>query len=126
MGAEVGQVRTCAQTDRGVRMGARDDQVEEMLRRAVEFLRARIELAQVFLFGSHANDRADEWSDIDLAVFSPDAASMTLVDRAGLATDLQLECGSELEPHFFPATALEDPQPGSFVGHILETGKRVV
>jgi predicted nucleotidyltransferase len=93
---------------------------------AVEFLRVRIELAQVFLFGSHADGRADDWSDIDLAVFSPDAASMTLVDRAGLATDLQLACGLELEPHFFPATALENPEPGSFVRHILETGKRVV
>lgn len=104
--------------------GAAD--VASRVQAAVEFLRGRIKLAQVFLFGSHAHDRAHEWSDIDLAVFSPAASSMTLVDRAGLATDLQLTCGSELEPHFFPATALEDPKPGSFVRHILKTGKRVV
>jgi predicted nucleotidyltransferase len=32
---------------------------------------------QAVLFGSHARGRADEWSDVDLAVISPDFARMS-------------------------------------------------
>lgn len=99
--------------------------VEARVQAAIDFLRERIELTRVILFGSQAADTAHEWSDIDLAIFSPDVAGMELLDKVRLATDLQLSCGAELEPHFFPASALTDAQAGSFVKHILDTGKRV-
>jgi len=93
--------------------------VEARVQAAIDFLRERIELTRVVLFGSQAENRAHEWSDIDLV------AGMKFLDKVKLATDLQLSCGAELEPHFFPASALTNAQPGSFVKHILESGKRV-
>ena len=107
-------------------MAPRDDQVEEMLRRALDFLRDEIEVTNAVLFGSRARGDSHEASDIDLAVFSPDVVALGLRGRASLAARLRLTCGLEFEPHFFPASALTDAPPGSFVRHILETGKRVV
>ena len=49
---------------------------EELVRRAIEYLRRRIRVDQAVLFGSHARGDADRWSDIDLAVFSSDFARM--------------------------------------------------
>ena len=102
-----------------------EQQLQNLVCCAVEYLRERIELAAAFVFGSQAANRAHRWSDIDLAVFSPDVAAMKFLEKVRLATDLQLSCGAEIEPHFFPASALTDAEPGSFVSHILETGKKV-
>jgi len=104
---------------------ARGHRVEQIIKGAVEFLRQEIEVSQVVVFGSTANGERYEWSDIDLAVFSPDVAGMKFLEKVRLATDLQLSCGAELELHFFPASALTDAEPGSFVRHVLETGKKV-
>ena len=106
-------------------MATRAVDVEARMEAAIDFLRGRIELTRVVLFGSQAANRAHRWSDIDLAVFSPDVAGMKFLEKVRLATDLQLSCGAELELHFFPASALTDAEPGSFVSHILETGKKV-
>ena len=103
----------------------RDHQVEEMIKRAVAFLHEEIEVSQVVVFGSTVTGERDESSDVDLAIFSPDVAELGLRGRANLAARVRLGCALELEPHFFPAFALTDAQPGSFVKHILDTGKRV-
>ncbi len=96
-----------------------------MIERAIDFLRGEIEVSQVVVFGSTAAGERHEASDIDLAIFSPNVVKLGLRGRAFLAARLRLSCGLELEPHFFPASALTDAEPGSFVSHILETGKKV-
>jgi len=96
-----------------------------MVTRAVDFLREEIEVSRAVIFGSTVTGATHEASDVDLAIFSPDVAELGLRGRANLAARVRLGCGLELEPHFFPASALRDAQPGSFVKHILDTGKRV-
>jgi predicted nucleotidyltransferase len=54
---------------------------------------------QAILFGSHARGTADEWSDVDLAVISPDFGRMP--------------------------RDLAEARPTNFLGHILAEGKRV-
>ncbi len=100
--------------------------VTKALDAAAAFLTKRLRDAKVMLFGSHVHGVADEWSDIDIAVFSPDVAGMGLMQRVRLATELQLACGLELEPHFFPDTYLDNPPEASFAKHIVETGRRIV
>jgi len=51
--------------------------VEKAIRQTInafitELKKNKIEVAKVILFGSHASGRADEYSDIDVAVVSPD------------------------------------------------------
>ncbi len=97
-----------------------------MIDAAVRFLSGRITISATVLFGSQATGESHDWSDIDLAVFTPDAERLTFMDRVRLATELQMACGFELEPHFFPEWALHDPPKGSFAEHVIKTGKRIV
>lgn len=47
-------------------------EVADFCRRAVEALRAKLPVREVWLFGSHAEGRANEHSDVDLFVVLPD------------------------------------------------------
>ncbi|MFO8082320.1 MAG: nucleotidyltransferase domain-containing protein [Armatimonadota bacterium] len=107
-------------------MVAAQDQVTNSVEAAVEFLREQIDITAVYLFGSQVSGDTHEFSDIDLAIFSTDASELGLLGRMKLGARMQLACGDELEPHFFPARALEDPPRGSFAEHVLKEGKRII
>lgn len=47
-------------------------EVTDFCRRAVEALRAKLPVREVWLFGSHAEGKANEHSDVDLFVVLPD------------------------------------------------------
>lgn len=52
-------------------------EVADFCRRAVEALRAKLPVREVWLFGSHVEGRANEHSDVDLFVVLPDDHGMT-------------------------------------------------
>ncbi|MGH8009498.1 MAG: nucleotidyltransferase domain-containing protein, partial [Candidatus Binatia bacterium] len=70
---------------------------KKVVRRAINHLRQKIQVQQVILFGSHAKGKADKWSDIDLAVISPDFSRMShrktidLLAEVALAVDPSIE-----------------------------------
>jgi predicted nucleotidyltransferase len=100
--------------------------LEPLIKRAANVLADRVRVSAVYLFGSRVSGDTDEFSDIDIAVFSPDVEKLGLLGRARLGTSVRMKCHRDLEPHFFPARALEDPPKGSFAEHVIETGKRIV
>jgi predicted nucleotidyltransferase len=75
-----------------------------------------------YVFGSHAEGRADEWSDIDLAAFMDEVESWDLWRRIQTITEVQKEVGFDVEIHLFPSTYLRSPEAGSFAAHVLEHG----
>jgi predicted nucleotidyltransferase len=79
----------------------------------------------LFLFGSYAQGNPHEYSDIDIAVFSPDVEKMSIEERAGLAAEAKMKIDSTIELHLFPAKALKEARPTNFYGYILKTGKRI-
>ncbi len=99
--------------------------VEEMVERALEFLRERIRIDAAVLFGSYVNGSPHESSDIDLAVFSEDVDDMSLRERVALAVEVQMQCDPDVELHLYPKKALEEARPTNFYGHILKTGRRI-
>ena len=107
-------------------MAVEQARVDELIQNAISFLRQRVRVSAAFLFGSQLTGETHEYSDIDIAVFSPDVQDMRLMDRIRVMTDLRLAEGLELEPHFFPEWALHDPPEGSFAEHVIKTGKRIV
>ncbi|MEA3399672.1 MAG: nucleotidyltransferase domain-containing protein [Armatimonadota bacterium] len=107
-------------------MGVREAQLTRLAQRVDEFLREQVRVAAIYLFGSQVTGRTHEYSDIDLAVFSPDADDLGLLGRMKLGAGLQEACGDDIEPHFFPEWALHDPPEGSFAEHVITTGKRIV
>lgn len=87
-------------------------------------LEEKIRVTQILLFGSYARGRPRDYSDIDLAVVSPDFEGGTmrdclLLDRAARTVTPLIEA--------FPYTPkdIRKCKKGSFLDEILRTGKLV-
>lgn len=96
---------------------------ERRLREITQTLIDRIRPEKIVLFGSYASDRATPDSDIDLLV----------ILESDLRRDKRQEAiGQVLRPYRFPIDILAynptevaacTATPGSFLNHILKTGK---
>lgn len=82
-------------------------------------------VARAYLFGSHAAGTADRWSDIDVALFVEGAEDWDLHRRARMAAQVQKEAGDEVEPHFFPASALAGSDPAGFAAWVIKHGVEI-
>jgi predicted nucleotidyltransferase len=98
---------------------------EEVIRRAIECLSEKIQVDQVVLFGSHARREAHEWSDIDLAVISPDFARMRHQKVMDLLVDVALTVDPSVEIRPYTPRDLKEARPTNFLGYILAEGKLV-
>jgi predicted nucleotidyltransferase len=79
---------------------------------------------RVYLFGSHARGIAGRWSDIDVAIISPDFAESLYHDVSVLArvgTDPRL--GLSALP--FSRREWEELPRGSFLREVVKTGREV-
>jgi predicted nucleotidyltransferase len=57
-------------------------QITTLIHRYVAALEARgIPIERVILFGSHAAERPQQWSDTDIAVISPKFDALSLLER---------------------------------------------
>ena len=79
-------------------------------------------LRAAYVFGSHAEGRADCWSDIDVALFMDEVRDWDFWRRARIITDIQKLLGFDLELHLFPASALTRPEPASFAAYVIRHG----
>ncbi|NJD68344.1 MAG: hypothetical protein C3F12_14465 [Candidatus Methylomirabilota bacterium] len=99
-----------------------DAVIEHRAQYALELLSRYTPIAAAYLFGAWADGRADESSDIDLAVFLDDIESWDLATRAHTAALVQEKAGDDITLHFFSARALHQPEPASLVASILTHG----
>jgi predicted nucleotidyltransferase len=99
--------------------------IEEKGRRAIVSLSRFAAVAAAYLFGSQVEGTADEWSDIDLAVFVQGIEAWDLHDHARVAAQVQKEAGDDIELHFFPAESLHDPDEAGFAAWILRHGVKL-
>jgi len=98
---------------------------EEVVRRAIEYLLRKIRIDQAVLFGSHARGEADEWSDVDLAVISPDFARMSHQKVMDLLVEVALTVDPSVESRPYTPKDLREARPTNFLGYILAEGKLV-
>ena len=98
---------------------------EQVIRRTIEHLQRRVRVQQAVLFGSHARGEADAWSDVDLAVISPDFARMSHRKVMDLLVETVLETDSSVEIRPYTPRDLKEARPTNFLGHILAEGKVV-
>jgi len=106
-------------------MAQLDVTVEQRARTAVASLCRFATVTAAYLFGSQIEGRADQWSDIDLAVFVEDLEAWDIHDRARIAAQVQKEAGDDIELHFFPAEALECHHKASFAAWVLNHGVKL-
>ena len=100
--------------------------VKEIVDQSLEHVQARIRVEAAFLFGSQAEGKADDDSDIDLAVFSPDVDGLNLVERVHPSSEISVNSDSRLELHLYPSRALAEARPSNFPGNIVTHGKRLI
>jgi len=98
---------------------------EKIIRRAIEYLRQKIQVHQAILFGSHARREADKWSDVDLAVISPDFAQMSQKKVMDLLVEVAPAVDPSIEIRPYTPQDLKETRPTNFLGRILAEGKVV-
>ena len=93
--------------------------------RAVEAVRVIGQLGRVraaYLFGSQVQGTADQWSDIDIAVFVEGAEHWDFERLSRACGAAQRRAGLDIEMHVFPSSSYEDPPRASFAQYILRHG----
>lgn len=81
-----------------------------------------IPVLQAYLFGSYATGKADEWSDIDLAIVT-DRFIGDGFDFRFMLAKLARTIDSDIEPH--PYLSFEFNENNPIAGEILRSGERV-
>jgi uncharacterized protein len=103
-----------------------DPEIEKISKEAVERLRARIPIDAAYVFGSQVTGKTHEYSDIDLAAFSPKISEMRIDDKIGLIVGVQMEMRKiPIEIHLYDTSSLKEARPSNFIGVILETGMKI-
>jgi predicted nucleotidyltransferase len=94
-------------------------------RQTVSLVARHTPVRAAYLFGSHADGTANEHSDIDIAAFVDGLNRLDMRSRARMTVDAQMQVGSDVELHLFPADSLIDPPQASFAAYIKKHGVRV-
>jgi len=79
-----------------------------------------ISVSQIILYGSYAKNRAKEYSDIDVAVVSPDFKKLDLFERQELLSKAHHKFGEPIEPIGLTPEQLKGKK--GFVREIAENG----
>jgi predicted nucleotidyltransferase len=83
-----------------------------------------IPILKAFLFGSYANGKYEEWSDIDIALVSDKFIGDQFYDRRKIA-DVTLKLDVRIEPHTYKTEDFNEDED-LFVKEILKTGIKIV
>lgn len=91
----------------------------------VRLLREGIWVEAIVLYGSYATGRPHEWSDMDVAVISPDFEDVPMWRRQEMIAKLTLERDRRLAPIGYPSSEYHNPGRHSFLREIVRTGRVV-
>ena len=91
----------------------------------IRLLEKGIRVEAIILYGSYAEGKPREWSDIDLAVISPDFEGLSLPERQRTISRLTLNRDRSIEPIGYPSSEYRNPGRHSFLREIIRTGRVV-
>ncbi len=101
-------------------------EVERAISRFIEDLQKGIDVEAVILYGSHVHGPPHEWSDIDIAVISPDFEGLPINERQSVISRLTWrERDGRIEPIGYPSSEYHNPGRHSFLREIIRTGRVV-
>jgi predicted nucleotidyltransferase len=96
--------------------------VKKSVLKTIKFLQKQIIITEVILFGSYAAGTPHKYSDIDIAVISPDFENKDLSFKADIFSRAKISCSIDVDIHPFTVKSLKNARPTNFMGHILKTG----
>lgn len=104
-------------------MAKAKNKIEKIAWQAIECLKEYFDIKEVILFGSQVSGKTNRFSDIDLAVISPDFKRKRFEDLAHIFAKISLFCNNTVEIHPYSFDDLKEARPTNFLGQILKTGK---
>ena len=100
------------------------DEITALVFQYIENLKGRLRIEKVILFGSYAEGRANEHSDIDLAIISPDVNGDNLIACLQLLTRaIPRHIDIDIEPLAFSTHEYDSALPVEMLGDIKRRGK---
>ncbi len=99
--------------------------INSRFRRVIQLLEDKTEVVAAYLFGSHVDGSADEYSDWDIALFVDNYQWWTLMRQVRISCKIKEAEGDDLDLHFFDASQLPNPSPASFAGWVVKNGVRI-
>ncbi len=106
-------------------MVATTAEIRQVIDEFICLVQAGIRVQAVILYGSYATGSPREWSDVDLAVISPDFEGLSMPERQRLLSRLALRRDRRIEAIGYPASEYDNPGPHSFLREIIRTGRVV-
>lgn len=106
-------------------MVATATELESIISGFVKLLSKAVRVEAVILYGSYVNGSPDEWSDIDIAVISPDFEGLPMWERQRIISHATLNRDSRLAPIGYASSEYHNPGPHSFLREIVRTGRVV-
>ena len=94
--------------------------------RVIKRLSNETKVHATFMFGSQVDGNADEYSDLDIAIFVDNYIKWTLMKQVKVSCRIKEAEGDDLDLHFFDADELPNPSPASFAGWVVKNGVKVV
>ncbi|MCD4785505.1 MAG: nucleotidyltransferase domain-containing protein [Candidatus Eremiobacteraeota bacterium] len=96
--------------------------LNKKLKDFIDLLLETIRVEAVVLYGSYAHGNPRLYSDIDIAVFSPDFGGNPIEETTFLFK-LRRKIDTDLEPLAYSSNDFYDYTPADFVHEIIENGK---
>jgi len=99
--------------------------LDKIIAEFVALVSRTVRIEAVILYGSYASGSPDEWSDIDIAVISPDFEEVPMWERQRIISRASVDRHSSLAPIGYPSSEYRNPGRHSFLREIIRTGKVV-
>ncbi len=99
--------------------------LEKIISAFVALLSRVVRVEAVILYGSYVNGAPDEWSDIDIAVISPDFEGVPMWERQRIISRATVDRDESLAPISYPSSEYHNPGRHSFLREIIRTGRMV-
>ncbi|MBI2908475.1 MAG: nucleotidyltransferase domain-containing protein [Chloroflexi bacterium] len=98
-------------------------EIDQAISDFIQRLQKGICVEAIVLFGSYAKGTPHEWSDVDVAVISPDFEGMPISRRQEIIAQLSLHSYPRLAPLGFSSSEYHNPRSASFLTEIIRNGK---
>ena len=106
-------------------MVATATELENAISDFIQSLLKGLRVDAVVLYGSYARGTPHEWSDIDLAVISPDFEGVPIWKRQEMIAHLTVHRYHDIAPIGYPSSEYHNPGRHSFLREIIRTGRVV-
>lgn len=97
--------------------------IKRIVQEYVNALEPSIKVDRVVLYGSYANGRPHQWSDIDLVIVSHDFAKKSVWERQGILGNPLKNSDVMIEALGYSIAEYNNAMPQTFLGEIKRTGK---